>query len=174
MRVCKLFLKAFMLCGVLLCACDLQPKIASIPDNIGMFISDRYPALLADPSTQPEIYNSAVTDYGVYASPELYGSASINDYVLYASVDDYVLTPEKQETQQTKITTQVEQKIADDYLIVPPFCAPDIMPDKQTVKNDISQTHVSDEIIVARGDTLYSLARKNNITVAEFAKINNL
>lgn len=174
MRVCKLFLKAFMLCGVLLCACDLQPKIASIPDNIGMFISDRYPALLADPSTQPEIYNSAVTDYGVYASPELYGSASINDYVLYASVDDYVLTPEKQETQQTKITTQVEQKIADDYLIVPLYGAPDIMPDKQTVKNDISQTHVSDEIIVARGDTLYSLARKNNITVAEFAKINNL
>ena len=173
MRMYKVFLKASVVCSVLLCACDLQPKIASIPDNIGMFISDRYPALLADPATQPEIYNSAVTDYGVYASPELYGSASINDYVVYASVDDYVLTPEKQETQQTKITTQVEQEIADDYLIVPLYGRPDIMPDKQTVKNDtVAQT--SDEIIVVRGDTVYSLARKNNMTVAEFAKINNL
>ena len=66
-------LKRVFLCLSVLAGCDLQPKISSIPDDIGMFIEDRFPALLAYPDTQPEIYNSAVTDYGVYASPDLYG-----------------------------------------------------------------------------------------------------
>ena len=59
--------------------CDLQPKIMSLPDSVGEFISARYPALLADPETQPEIYNSAAIDYGVYASPQLYGSVETAD-----------------------------------------------------------------------------------------------
>ena len=42
-------------------ACDLQPKIVALPDSVGEFISARYPALLADPDSQPEIYNSAAT-----------------------------------------------------------------------------------------------------------------
>ena len=46
-------------CTVLaLSACDLQPKIASIPDSVGEFISNRYPALLADPEKQPEMWLS--------------------------------------------------------------------------------------------------------------------
>ena len=152
----KNFFIATLCCAIGLCACDLQPKIASIPDDIGMFINERYPALLADPYKQPEIYNSAVTDYGVYASPELYGSANIDDYVLYASVDDYVLVPD-----ETKTETE------DDYIVVPLYGTPtyDVTPPAQ------SKSH---EIIVARGDTLYSLARKNNMTVSELAQINNL
>ena len=146
----KTFFKVFALCALVLSACDLQPKIASIPDSIGMFIEDRYPALLADPNTQPEIYNSAVTDYGVYASPELYGSAKVDDYVLYASVDDYVLVPEK---------TEVKTAQADDYLLVPMYGG---------------STKSKDMIIVAKGDTVYSLARKNGMTVSEFAEINDL
>ena len=146
----KTFFKVFALCVLVLSACDLQPKIASIPDSIGMFIEDRYPALLADPDTQPEIYNSAVTDYGVYASPELYGSAKVDDYVLYASVDDYVLVPEK---------TEVKTAQADDYLLVPMYGG---------------STKSKDIIIVAKGDTVYSLARKNGMTVSEFAEINGL
>ena len=71
-------------CIGLLIGCDLQPKISSIPDSIGVFIENRFPALLADPETQPEIYNSAVTDYGVYSSPELYGSSNVDDYVMYS------------------------------------------------------------------------------------------
>lgn len=85
------------LCGaavLTLSACDLQPKILSLPDTVGEFISARYPALLADPETQPEIYNSAATDYGVYASPELYGSVGTDDYVVYASVNDYIIPPQ--------------------------------------------------------------------------------
>ena len=152
----KNFFIATLCCAIGLCACDLQPKIASIPDDIGMFINERYPALLADPYKQPEIYNSAVTDYGVYASPELYGSANVDDYVLYASVDDYVLVPD-----ETKTETE------DDYIVVPLYGTPtyDVMPPIQSK---------SGEIIVARGDTLYSLARKNNMTVSELAQINNL
>lgn len=70
--------------GVLLTqtACDLQPKVLSLPDSVGEFISARYPALLADPDKYPEIYNSAATDYGVYASPELYGTSPSDDYVV--------------------------------------------------------------------------------------------
>ena len=79
--------------AVLFTGCDLQPKITSLPDSVGDFISTRYPALLADPETQPEIYNSAVTDYGVYAAPELYGtdSAAPGDYMLYADAGDYAM-----------------------------------------------------------------------------------
>ena len=165
----KTFFKVSVLYALFLCACDLQPKIASIPDSIGMFIEDRYPALLADPQTQPEIYNSAVTDYGVYASPELYGSAKMEDYVLYASVDDYVLVPETKEVEIVKeqVDEQTEQEIKEDYLIVPVYGGNTVLDEKQDTKQ-------SDIIIVAKGDTLYSLARKNNMTVKDLADINNL
>ena len=132
----RLYLHVLSFGALCLCACDLQPKIASIPDSIGMFIEDRYPTLLADPEGQPEIYNSAVTDYGVYASPELYGSSKMEDYVLYASVDDYVLVPkvdvinvEKTDSEtkiETKIDEETEQEFEDseimsEYLIVPVY-----------------------------------------------------
>ena len=181
-------------------ACDLQPKIASIPDSIGMFIEDRYPALLADPEAQPEIYNSAVTDYGVYASPELYGSENINDYVLYASVDDYVLapepsvesepitTPEPIQKSEPEIEQEVEDEIMTDYIIVPtyggntvvdetPVVQKDDKSDEKPIKKDTETPIVkenTDEIIVVRGDTVYSLSKKHNMSVKEFAQINNL
>ena len=77
--------------SVIMTGCDLQPKIASIPDNVGDFISTRYPTLLAEPNS--EIYETAVADYGVYASPAVYGNGDItgDDYVLYSSTDDYMM-----------------------------------------------------------------------------------
>lgn len=201
----KLYLHIVALCALVLCACDLQPKIVSIPDNIGMFIETRYPALLADPQSQPEIYNSAVTDYGVYASPELYGSSNIDDYVLYASVDDYVLVPEEEviTVDKTEINTKseqeeiegededsIEQEIMSEYLIVPVYGGntvideieeEKIQPKPEEKKEEVKQekttdikSKTSDVIVVERGDTLYSLAKKNNTTIAELAKINNL
>ena len=224
MKICNAFFKVGVLCAICVAACDLQPRIASIPDSIGMFIQDRYPALLADPESQPEIYNSAVTDYGVYASPELYGSTNVDDYVLYAGLDDYVLVPESPEEQpdskelssgvvisSVDISDDVKVGTADenDYLIVPTYgndkmssefdtivvkekvdVAPDIetkpapqsetkvqqkTETKATVKPETkSEEKIGDEIVVVRGDTVYSLARKNNMTMAEFAEINNL
>ena len=188
------------LCALVLCACDLQPKIASIPDNIGMFIETRYPALLADPQSQPEIYNSAVTDYGVYASPELYGSANIDDYVLYASVDDYVLTPEEKvinvDTGKEIIDEEQDEDFIDDeimseYLIVPVYGGNTVLDEiaeeqkepKNQSKEIIQKTFVPNEnnkpldgevVVVERGDTLYALARRSNTTVADLAKLNDL
>lgn len=154
------FLLGMFFCASVLVACgDLQPKIASIPDSIGEFISQRYPALLADPENQPEIYNSAVTDYGVYASPELYGSETVNDYVLYASADDYVLAPQKSEVKDVKPETSESTHSENDYLTVPDYN---------------KSTSGSDFVIVVRGDTLYSIAKNNNTTVDELAKINSL
>lgn len=173
MKIFGTFFKVSVLCTLVLCACDLQPKIASIPDDIGMFIEDRYPALLADPDTQPEIYNSAATDYGVYASPELYGSSSMDDYVLYASVDDYVLVPEEQSVVETKIESEPEPEIETDYLIVPLYGGNTVL-DEEKPSEPVKKPEPSDVIIVAKGDTVYSLARKNNMTMSEFAKINNL
>ncbi len=169
-------------CTIVLCACDLRPKIASIPDNIGMFIENRYPALLADPVSQPEIYNSAVTDYGVYASPELYGSANIDDYVLYASVDDYVLVPQDEEStdagQEDQTETKAEETVYDDYLIVPVYGGNTVVDEKpieeMQAKEVVQEVKDDGVIIVAKGDTVYSLARKNNMTVDEFARINNI
>ncbi len=175
--------------GVLpiLSACDLQPKIVALPDTVGEFISSRYPALLADPETQPEIYNSAATDYGVYASPELYGSdgatdTSRDDYVMYASVDDYVMpvsadgaesavtaTEEKSDavvvtehnTESDAVVATSSESGTDDYLVVPMY---------GTVKTETK----TKEIKVVAGDTLYKLARANGTTVEEIAKLNNL
>jgi murein DD-endopeptidase MepM/ murein hydrolase activator NlpD len=209
-RVSLLVLSFGALC---LCACDLQPKIVSIPDNIGLFIEDRYPTLLADPQNQPEIYNSAVTDYGVYASPELYGSSKMEDYVLYASVDDYVLVPKvdvinvEKHDDETKVETKIEEEteqefedleIMSEYLVVPVYggnTVIDEIAEEEPVKveetkpaepkvEEIAKSEVKpetpnvekngDEIIVKKGDTLYALARENNTTVSELAKINNL
>ena len=145
-------------------ACDLQPRVVSLPDTVGEFISARYPALLADPNTDPEIYNSAATDYGVYASPNLYGGESNDDYVIYASVDDYIVPPQS----ETNVSTLYGQEIVtdlptDDYLSVPAYAQQQqSVPDSENV------------VTVKSGDTLYSLAKKYNTTVQELAKINSL
>lgn len=153
----------FLYCctALTLFACDLQPKIASIPDSVGDFISTRYPALLADPKTQPEIYNSAATDYGVYASPELYGNADVDDYILYSSVDDYTLKPQPKYVPVNQSYVQKENiSVPDDYIKVPMYKTP--LPES------------AGEIIVAKGDTVYSLSHKYSLSVDEFANINNL
>ncbi len=172
-KFCVYFIGLGALC---LAACDLQPKIVSLPDTVGEFISARYPALLADPETQPEIYYSAATDYGVYASPNLYGSVQSADYVEYASVDDYIVPPAKEgaamygdapvlasvEYGEPIVTTKTEIADADsEYLFVPMYGG---------VKTIQSTT----EVTVKTGDTLYSLAKKYNTSVDEIAKANDL
>lgn len=153
-------------------ACDLQPKILSLPDTVGEFISQRYPALLADPETQPEIYNSAAIDYGVYASPNLYGSVDNAEYVEYASVDDYIVPPADGAVYGGDASgADVGAPIVadgsvygggqDEYLRVPMYGG------IQTVQKNL-------EITVAAGDTLYSLAQRYNTTVDALAGANNL
>jgi murein DD-endopeptidase MepM/ murein hydrolase activator NlpD len=87
----KVFNAFILLIAGIVAGCDLQPKIASIPDSVGDFISERYPTLLAEPDS--EIYKTAVADYGVYASPTVYGNGDVTgeDYVLYSSADDYMM-----------------------------------------------------------------------------------
>lgn len=149
------------ICAVL-SACDLQPKIVSLPDSVGDFISARYPALLADPETQPEIYNSAAADYGVYASPQLYGTPA-DDYVVYASVADYrppaATSDTKTDTAATAVATTDGASRADDYLVVPMY-------------GGGAHSDATDEITVGPGDTLYSLARRYGMTSGELARIN--
>lgn len=163
-------------------ACDLQPKILSLPDSVGEFISDRYPALLADPNVNPEIYNSAATDYGVYASPDLYGTDSSSDYVMYASVDDYIVPPQLNDVAvedadsgadiiasqnvDADAPSDVAQSVqgvapSTDYLLVPMYGGQAVVPDV-------------DVITVARGDTLYQLAKKYNTSVKDLATLNQL
>ena len=163
------FLGLLALGGV---ACDLQPKILSLPDTVGEFISQRYPALLADPEIQPEIYNSAAIDYGVYASPNLYGSVDNAEYVEYASVDDYIVPPADGAVYGGDASgADVGAPIVadgsvygggqDEYLRVPMYGG------IQTVQKNL-------EITVVAGDTLYSLAQRYNTTVDALAGANNL
>ncbi len=167
--------------ALLIAACDLQPKILALPDTVGEFISSRYPALLADPETQPEIYNAASTDYGVYAAPTLYGSVENSDYVEYASVNDYIVPP----TAVTNValygdvptstvvdadtgapiivtkTTVADASVGDDYLHVPMY-------------GGVKTVQTTSEITVAAGDTLFSLAQMYGTTVDELINENNL
>jgi len=171
--------------------CDLQPKVVSFPDSVGDFISARYPALLADPDKFPEIYNSAATDYGVYAAPELYGTDTTNDYVMYASVDDYIVPPQIINPDVgAEIIEEDAQKDAtvvtvDDYILVPmygdtgarraEFKTDDVLTIRkpnvgvqQTTRVDLT------EVVVASGDTLYSLSRKYSVPVNDLAVMNKL
>lgn len=179
--------------GILLTqtGCDLQPKVLSFPDSVGDFISARYPALLADPDKFPEIYNSAATDYGVYAAPELYGTDTTNDYVMYASVDDYIVPPQITNPDVgAEIIEEDAQKDAtvatvDDYILVPmygdagarraEFKTDDVLTIRkpnvgvqQTTRVDLT------EVVVVSGDTLYSLSRKYSVPVNDLAVINKL
>lgn len=173
--------------------CDLQPKIVSLPDTVGEFITARYPALLADPNTQPEIYNSAASDYGVYASPELYGSVGANDYVMYASVDDYIIPPQggaddvsatalygepviadntaapAPDDKTDAVDTRTTEITTDDYLNVPEYHARDA----STQTNTTTRVKLR-EITVVAGDTLYSLSRKYSVPVNDLAVMNNI
>ena len=154
-----------ILSGVLLTqsACDLQPRVVSFPDTVGEFISARYPALLADPYASPEIYNSAASDYGVYASPNLYGTESGDDYVTYAGVNDYIVPPQS-ETNAAALYGQeiVSETPSDDYLTVPTYAE--------------QKTETTDEntVVVKPGDTLYALAKKHGLSVSEMAALNGL
>ena len=152
--------KFFLICiGIILTqtACDLQPRVMSFPDSVGDFISARYPALLADPNTNPEIYNSAVTDYGVYESPDLYGTESVEDDIVYASADDYTMPVQSDATySESMYGARVEHT-------------------QEKSPESVVATNVSEDvIIVERGDTLYSLAKKHNTSVDALAQANNL
>lgn len=174
--------------GALGASCDLQPKITALPDTVGDFISARYPAMLADPDTEPEIYNSAVSDYGVYASPELYGSDGMDDYVNYVAVDDYILKPAPETT--VAQTESVEPVVSVETAVEPksktepePEVAPEPEPDPDDILNipeyendelNVPARATTGSVLVRRGDTLYSIARENNTSIAELARVNNL
>lgn len=177
--------------AVFFAACDLQPKITSLPDTVGDFISARYPALLADPNTESEIYNSAARDYGVYASPELYGSVDMGDYVNYVGADDYMLPvdddtdndenesadesgsqdiqqeeddrPEETETDADDASEEVEEEI--DVIDIPEY---------KTDEINVPARAATGTVVVRRGDTLYAIARENGMTLDEIARANNL
>lgn len=255
----NLWVVLLSLCAIV-AGCDLQPKIASIPDGVGDFISERYPTLLAEPDS--EIYQSAVADYGVYASPTLYGNSNGEDYVLYSATGDYIMpeqpvadTTDTTDTvdtadtgnvaddvtepdtptddvlvvgdraaHDTADTTDEEKPTAEEYgftpdddvqdLKIPDYVTPKKTEEKPTpvAKQDVKDTKTgevkkaetkkvetkkaepkpepkaeqktvapakaepakSNEIVVAKGDTLYSLARKHSLTVDELAAANKL
>lgn len=188
----------FFLCAIvpMIVGCDLQPKIVSLPDTVGEFITARYPALLADPNTQPEIYNSAASDYGVYASPELYGSVGTDDYVMYASVDDYIVPP--QSTDDVSVAALYGEPViadnaaapapddvaggdasdteiaTDDYLNVPEYHVSDVSAHDVAAQPNTTTRVKLREITVVAGDTLYSLSRKYSVPVNDLAVMNNI
>ena len=174
--------------GALVASCDLQPKIVALPDTVGEFISSRYPTLLADPKTEPEIYNSAVSDYGVYASPDLYGTGAVDEYINYSAVDDYALPeqtedvprePEpnvKDEIDVTDESDVVSDAAEESEEVAPVETESDVLeiPDYEPDEIVVPARAVAGTVVVKRGDTLYAIARANNMTVDEIAKINNL
>ncbi len=193
----KKFFAVFILSLAILAGCDLQPRIASIPDSIGDFITERYPTLLAEPDS--EIYKTAVADYGVYASPTVYGDGDVTaeDYVLYSSADDYMMPaqdthvdsadvgmPDHQDDDEPIPDTDVDDLKIPDYVHEKPVVEPKtkIEPKSQPKPKTESKTQVEPEILraplreitVERGDTLYSLSRKYSVPVNDLAVMNKI
>lgn len=179
------FIRAFVVCafGALVASCDLQPKIVALPDTVGEFISSRYPTLLADPKTEPEIYNSAVSDYGVYASPDLYGTGAVDEYINYSAVDDYVLPeqvedvpPESEPIAESETPVPVEEVEVEPEEVAPVETESDVLeiPDYEPDTLSVPARAAAGSVVVRRGDTLYAIAREHNMTVDEIARINNI
>ncbi|MBP5485475.1 MAG: peptidoglycan DD-metalloendopeptidase family protein [Alphaproteobacteria bacterium] len=182
------FIRAFVVCafGALVASCDLQPKIVALPDTVGEFISSRYPTLLADPKTEPEIYNSAVSDYGVYASPDLYGTGAVDEYINYSAVDDYVLPEQVEETEnapqepesiaEPETSASVEKVKVETEEVAPVETESDVLeiPDYEPDTLSVPARAAAGTVVVRHGDTLYAIAREHNMTVDEIAKINKL
>ncbi|MBR4506987.1 MAG: peptidoglycan DD-metalloendopeptidase family protein [Alphaproteobacteria bacterium] len=193
----KKFYAVLILLVAILAGCDLQPRIASIPDSIGDFITERYPTLLAEPDS--EIYKTAVADYGVYASPTVYGDGDVTaeDYVLYSSADDYMMPaqdthvdsadvgmPDIQDDDEPIPDTDVDDLKIPDYVHEKPVVEPKtkIEPKSQPKPKTESKTQVEPEILraplreitVERGDTLYSLSRKYSVPVNDLAVMNKI
>ena len=165
-------------CACIVAACDLQPRIMSLPDSVGDFISNRYPALLADPESQPEIYNSAASDYGVYASPELYGSVDSDDYIMYSDINDYMFPAQGAENSGV-VATDAPVQIVAEYSAPEPGVASDngVMPvesDDVLVIPMYGGAGDFHQIKVGAGDTLYAISRRYGATVEDIAKMNNL
>lgn len=160
-------------CVALVAACDLQPRIVSLSDSVGDFISDRYPALLADPEAQPEIYNSAASDYGVYASPELYGSVESDDYIMYADINDYMF-PVQVATEDASVAFAALVQVVAEYSAPEEVASADAVVDEYLVVPMYGGGSDSHQIKVGAGDTLYTIARRYGASVDEVAKMNNL
>lgn len=187
----KVLLFCCLVIGV--AGCDLQPKIASIPDSIGDFISERYPTLLADPDS--EIYQTAVSDYGVYSSPVSYGNgdSGVDDYVLYSSADDYSMPAQSPDIEDSDVGMPQENEPVEDQqygpdddiddLIVPDYVkehSEQKVNESEQKKQEQNKTKPESEkkpigdVIVAKGDTLYALARKHAVTADDLAIANNI
>lgn len=195
------FFAVFILSLAILAGCDLQPRIASIPDSIGDFINERYPTLLAEPDS--EIYKTAVADYGVYASPTVYGDGDVTaeDYVLYSPADDYMMPaqdthvdsadvgmPDNQDDDEPIPDTDVDDLKIPDYVHEKPVVEPKVeqkteaksqpkVEPKTESKTEAEQEMLRAplrEITVERGDTLYSLSRKYSVPVNDLAVMNKI
>ncbi|MDR9824005.1 hypothetical protein RCJ22_00110, partial [Vibrio sp. FNV 38] len=46
----------------------------------------------------------------VYASPEIYGSSDVDNYVLYSSVDDYIVPPNEEELMPKETPEEVPEE----------------------------------------------------------------
>lgn len=180
--------------------CDLQPKIASIPDDVGEFISNRYPTLLAEPDS--EIYKTAVADYGVYASATEYGNGDVTgeDYVLYSPADDYMMPaqdtdvpdadagvpePDEEETEAEPESytpdTDVDDLKIPDYVGGKPVDEPKTEAKKTEPQKTDDKTETPElmraelrEVTIERGDTLYSISRKYSVPVNDLAVLNKI
>ena len=138
-------------------ACDLRQRIVDIPDNIGDFIAARNPALLAAPDS--EIYQYAsVLDYGgdhsIYGSPEI-DYAGAGDYAIYGRRSDY------DDAKMSPIKSQTISDVSKDYGIL-------------VVEEKKSFVLNTKKVKIEKGDTAYSIAKKNNMAVERLAVLNKL
>ena len=138
-----------VLCYLPLAACDLHDKI--------LIKDDPQPIIVANDASE-------------YIQP-----TSRDDYTQYASDSDYVM-PAQSITQKTEIrAAQMSQPLEvaqpkpelDDVLLVPARVVHD-------APKPVMVPPVASQIIVKKGDTLYSLSKNNGIALRDLVDANNL
>ena len=150
--------------ALLLSACDVHEKIMGDKANSG--------------ATSPNVY-----DYGTQTKNDDYVQREDNkDEQSVESANDYVLTQpvqttEPQKTAESAAETKQAQAPITDYQ--PPVAEPDdvLLVPAKVAASEPKPAIVpppTEDIIVAKGDTIYSLAKNHNVPLRDFIDANNL
>ncbi|MDR0967556.1 MAG: LysM peptidoglycan-binding domain-containing M23 family metallopeptidase [Rickettsiales bacterium] len=157
----KQIIKTIFLCVfcVAVAGCDLHDKISNLgydSENVGQGTKNKK-------TNDAPLVTATRDDY--------VASAKNSDYVQYSDAGDYSMPVQPA---QKKIAPKVVQKpeiddnATDDVLLVPNRAQPVV-----AQKKDATPT-TSREIVVARGDTLYSLANKHKTPLRDLVDANKL
>lgn len=167
--------KVYILCFLAgaLCACDLHDKIMNV--NFTNQSETSVNDYIQPATTEDYIFPESDSDYIQYTSKSdyvmpvqtVYKDNKVQEKKQISIKEPQSVIEDKKPEPQPKKQVVIQQSEPDDTLLVPAKIAK-TQPKPVIVKPD------TDEIVVEKGDTVYSLSKKHNIVLRDLIDANNL